>query len=167
MSVSEKTWDYVIVGGGSAGCALANRLSADPGSYAVTGQAATLLYGRAVTADPGSIVLSGQSVGLTHHKTLTAAAGVFDTAMDGGTERFPVFYLHGGAVRLTSFTNSTTAVCSAVQDLSSTQTTARWGQSWGPFVGFPRSCTFHQNRLVLGISVMRNNDSFQVQTRFV
>ena len=25
-----KTWDYVIVGGGSAGCALANRLSADP-----------------------------------------------------------------------------------------------------------------------------------------
>ncbi len=25
-----RTWDYVIVGGGSAGCALANRLSADP-----------------------------------------------------------------------------------------------------------------------------------------
>ena len=25
-----KTYDYVIVGGGSAGCALANRLSADP-----------------------------------------------------------------------------------------------------------------------------------------
>ena len=25
-----KMWDYVIVGGGSAGCALANRLSADP-----------------------------------------------------------------------------------------------------------------------------------------
>jgi len=26
----DKVWDYVIVGGGSAGCALANRLSADP-----------------------------------------------------------------------------------------------------------------------------------------
>ena len=28
--MSERTWDVVIVGGGSAGCALANRLSADP-----------------------------------------------------------------------------------------------------------------------------------------
>jgi choline dehydrogenase len=27
---ADKTWDFVIVGGGSAGCALANRLSADP-----------------------------------------------------------------------------------------------------------------------------------------
>ena len=29
-TVSEQAWDFVIVGGGSAGCALANRLSADP-----------------------------------------------------------------------------------------------------------------------------------------
>ena len=29
-NLTGKTYDYVIVGGGSAGCALANRLSADP-----------------------------------------------------------------------------------------------------------------------------------------
>ena len=33
--MTERQWDYVIVGGGSAGSALANRLSADPGTRPV------------------------------------------------------------------------------------------------------------------------------------
>lgn len=37
--MGEKTWDVVIVGGGSAGCALANRISADPATRVLVREA--------------------------------------------------------------------------------------------------------------------------------
>ncbi|MDB6454163.1 GMC family oxidoreductase N-terminal domain-containing protein [Falsirhodobacter sp. 20TX0035] len=34
-ALSDTAWDYVIVGGGTSGCILANRLSADPSRRAL------------------------------------------------------------------------------------------------------------------------------------
>lgn len=108
---------------------------------------AMLLYSTRDSPNKGTMApdaLTGSGV------TLTAAENVFNAAMVAGTERFPVFYLHGGSIRLTSITGPTIAEGTVLTDFTSLQPTTRWGQSWGPYVGFPRAVTFFQDRLVFG-----------------
>jgi choline dehydrogenase len=61
VSPSDATYDFVIVGGGSAGCALANRLSADPGTRVLVLEA-----GRSdIKMDPFIHMPAGSTTGST------------------------------------------------------------------------------------------------------
>lgn len=52
-------------------------LAADPGSYAVTGSAATLKVGRRLDAQPGSYAVSGTDAALKYGRKLSAAGGAY------------------------------------------------------------------------------------------
>ena len=52
-------------------------LIADSGSFALTGQAATLAFNRSLTADSGSFALSGQHADLAFNRVLVADSGSF------------------------------------------------------------------------------------------
>jgi len=52
-------------------------MSADPGSYALTGTAASLLFNRLVEAVPGSYALTGTATNLYRNRLITAVAGVY------------------------------------------------------------------------------------------
>lgn len=52
-------------------------LTADAGSYALTGTAANLKFGRKTAADSGSYTLTGTAAGLVHGWNLAAAAGSY------------------------------------------------------------------------------------------
>src|ERR1700753_612348 len=62
MNSPEDTFDYVIVGGGSAGCVLANRLSADPGNRVC------LLEAGPKDSSPFIHIPLGMAVLMTHAK---------------------------------------------------------------------------------------------------
>lgn len=65
---------YSIVGGG------AYTITADAGSYALTGQAATLLRSYAVAGDYGSYALAGQDASLLRSFSLDGAYGTYTVA---------------------------------------------------------------------------------------
>lgn len=52
-------------------------LTADSGSFALTGQAAGLSFNRTLAADSGSFALTGQATGLALNRVLSAASGSF------------------------------------------------------------------------------------------
>lgn len=52
-------------------------LTADPGSYSLTGTAATFRHNRVIDAEAGSFTLTGTDASLLHHKVLTAGGGSF------------------------------------------------------------------------------------------
>lgn len=56
-------------------------LTADSGSFALTGQTVSLAFNRVLAADTQSYALTGQAVGLAFNRTLSAASGSF--SLDG------------------------------------------------------------------------------------
>jgi hypothetical protein len=62
-------------------------LPGDAGAFSVSGQAATLKYGRLVVGAAGSFVLSGQNASLNYGKTLVSAVGTFSLSGQAATLR--------------------------------------------------------------------------------
>jgi hypothetical protein len=67
---------YTITGQ-TANLTSTRTLTADAGSYTIGGQDATLSYGRILTADAGAYTIGGQDASLTSTRTLTADAGAY------------------------------------------------------------------------------------------
>jgi hypothetical protein len=79
-------------------------LTADPGSYAITGSPADLLYGRFVSADAGSYAITGVSADLLYSRFVSADAGAYALAGFGATLDFVrVLSADAGSYALTGF----------------------------------------------------------------
>lgn len=63
--------------GTAASLLVGRKLTADAGSYALTGQAANTLFGRKLTAEAASFVLTGTDAALKAGRLLSAEAGAF------------------------------------------------------------------------------------------
>lgn len=71
--------------GQATGLALNRVLSADSGSFALTGQDAALTFNRTLAADSGSFALTGQDVTPTFNRVLSAASGSYALAGQDAT----------------------------------------------------------------------------------
>ena len=67
-------WELVVAGGATY------TLTADSGSFALTGQTVGLAFNRILTADTQSYALTGQATGLAFNRTLSAASVSFSLA---------------------------------------------------------------------------------------
>lgn len=63
--------------GAAAGLIYARRIQADSGSFALTGAAANLVRGRRLVADAGTYALTGAAAGLVYGRRLVADSGAF------------------------------------------------------------------------------------------
>lgn len=71
--------------GQSTGLAFNRVLASDSGSFALTGQAAALTFNRTLAADSGSFALAGQDATPTFSRVLSAASGSYALAGQGAT----------------------------------------------------------------------------------
>lgn len=85
----QRIWVPAVVAGG------AYTLTAEQGSYTLTGQAAGTLYSRSMPADQGSYALTGQAAGLAKGILLTADQGSY--ALSGQAANFSLAYLLAAA----------------------------------------------------------------------
>lgn len=82
--------------------------------------------------------------------TMTSDKDVFNTNMEPvGGERGAVFYLNGGAARITNVTNAKTATADVERQLSQARGTLFWSKGYSTDSGFPRCGDFFQNRLYM------------------
>lgn len=90
------------VSGQSANLTRSRLLTADFGIYAVTGQSATILRSKVLVADPGAYSVTGQQVGINVNRMLTASPGSYSIAGQSAT----ITKTAAGAYTLTALSGS-------------------------------------------------------------
>ena len=129
MEYGSKIFDYVILGGGSAGCVMANRLSAS-GRYEV------LLVEAGKDFPPGeepADILDSYPMGASfnpayHWKNLSVRLGA--TASNSGPPRSPVFLEQARVIGGGSSINAQMANRGAPQDYDEWETLGAHGWNW-------------------------------------
>jgi len=144
MEYGSKTFDYVILGGGSAGCVMANRLSAS-GRYEV------LLVEAGKDFPPGAEpadILDSYPMGASfnpayHWKNLSVRLGA--TASNSGPPRSPVFLEQARVIGGGSSINAQMANRGAPQDYDEWETLGAHGWNWEKVLPYFRKLEHDQD----------------------